>query len=89
VARRALPSAGSICYRARQASSVVPASPETPEERLMDSEQAGRSEQAGAPTRRSYEPPRITFEEDFQPYAFSTCGKMAGQGGICNVHRNS
>jgi len=55
----------------------------------MDTEQAGRSEQAGEPARRAYEPPRITWEEDFQPYAFSTCGKMAGQGFICNLHRNS
>jgi len=55
----------------------------------MDTEQAGRSEQAGEPARRAYEPPRITWEEDFQPYAFSTCGKMAGQGFICNLHRRS
>jgi hypothetical protein len=40
-------------------------------------------------TRRPYQRPSVTWEEDFQPYVFSTCGKMTGQGGACNFHRSS
>lgn len=44
------------------------------------------------PTRRSlraYERPAIHWEEDFEPYVFSTCGKMPGQGGGCGFHNKS
>jgi hypothetical protein len=41
------------------------------------------------PTRRAYERPAIAWQEDFEPYVFSTCGKMPGQGGACRVHRSS
>jgi hypothetical protein len=39
--------------------------------------------------RRPYEPPAIAWEEDFEPYVFSTCGKMPGQGGACVIRRSS
>lgn len=53
----------------------------------MEREPAGRPEDRTP--RRPYEPPAVAWEEDFQPYAFSTCGKMPGQGRLCNVHRRS
>lgn len=40
-------------------------------------------------SRRPYSRPEFTWEEDFEPYVFSTCGKMPGQGGVCNAHRSS
>jgi len=48
--------------------------------------------QSGKPaetTRRPYERPSVTWEEDFTPYAFSSCGKMMGQGGACVGSRRS
>jgi hypothetical protein len=42
--------------------------------------------EAGKPaetTRRPYERPAVRWEEDFEPYIFSMCGKMAGSGGAC------
>lgn len=55
----------------------------------MDSEKAGRSVPEPDPRRRPYEPPQVQWEEDFEPYAFSTCGKMPGQGGACRANKNS
>jgi hypothetical protein len=40
-------------------------------------------------TRRPYERPAIAWEEDFEPYVFSMCGKMPGQGGVCALSRRS
>ena len=39
--------------------------------------------------RRPWSAPAIEWEEDFLPYAFSSCGKMPGQGGACTAHRSS
>jgi hypothetical protein len=54
----------------------------------MDARPEGPPDQQSQ-ARRPYAPPAVSWEEDFMPYAFSTCGKMAGQGGACNAHRNS
>ena len=58
------------------------------EDYLKDTENAQKSEKAGD-GRRPYECPSVTWEEDFQPYVFSTCGKMSGQGGACNFMTKS
>ena len=55
----------------------------------MDTEQARQHEPQGERTRRPYERPAVQWEEDFLPYAFSTCGKMAGQGGACVANKKS
>jgi hypothetical protein len=39
--------------------------------------------------KRPYERPAFAWEEDFEPYVFSTCGKMPGQGGACSLSRRS
>ena len=39
--------------------------------------------------RRAYEAPGIAWEEDFTPYAFSTCSKIPGQGGACVTNKKS
>jgi hypothetical protein len=54
----------------------------------MDTRHDDRPEDSDKP-RRPYQRPVIAWEEDFLPYAYSTCGKMAGQGGACNLHRLS
>ena len=52
-----------------------------------------RGERPGGETderpRRPYERPAIAWEEDFAPYAFSGCGKMATQGGACMASKMS
>ncbi len=55
----------------------------------MDIEKARRPEGEGERARRPYQRPAVQWEEDFTPYAFSTCGKMAGQGGACAMSRKS
>jgi hypothetical protein len=49
----------------------------------MDTEKARKPESQGEGARRPYQRPAVQWEEDFTPYAFSTCGKMPGQGGAC------
>ena len=49
----------------------------------MDTRGAHPTEQTDERPRRPYERPAIAWEEDFAPYAFSGCGKMAAQGGPC------
>jgi hypothetical protein len=39
--------------------------------------------------RRPYQCPAFAWEEDFEPYVFSTCGKMPSQGGACSFSRRS
>jgi hypothetical protein len=56
---------------------------------LKETENAQKSERPGGGARRPYVPPSVTWEEDFQPYVFSTCGKMAGQSVICGVRKSS
>ena len=51
----------------------------------MDSQKVPQLDQQGERARRPYERPRIHWEEDFLPYVFSTCGKLPGGGGKCNV----
>jgi SAM-dependent methyltransferase len=53
------------------------------EEPPMDASHAPERAQQGERTRRPYEPPAIAWEEDFEPYVFSTCGKMPGMGPGC------
>lgn len=55
----------------------------------MDTWKGRDADQQKNPARRPYEAPRVAWEEDFEPYAFSTCGKMPGQGGACLVHKQS
>jgi len=64
----------------------VPArSPDELEERLMDTQKTQRPDDGA---RRSYERPAIAWEEDFTPYAFSSCGKHSGTAS-CTLHRSS
>ena len=39
--------------------------------------------------KRPYERPAFAWEEDFEPYVFSMCGKMPAQGGACIFSRRS
>jgi len=55
----------------------------------MGNEKARELERPGEEARRPYERPAVSWEEDFQPYVFSTCGKMAGQGPGCNANKKS
>ena len=55
----------------------------------MDAEKAGQPELKDQRDRRPYERPAVHWEEDFEPYVYSTCGKMPGGGGQCNAHSNS
>lgn len=55
----------------------------------MDGEKARQTDPRGEQGRRPYERPAVQWEEDFTPYAFSTCGKMPGQGGACAAHMSS
>jgi hypothetical protein len=53
---------------------------------MTDESRTQQSPQAG---KRPYERPAFAWEEDFEPYVFSTCGKMPGQGGACALSRRS
>ncbi len=55
----------------------------------MDSEKTGQPELRDQRGRRPYERPALHWEEDFEPYVYSACGKMPGAGGQCNAHKNS
>jgi hypothetical protein len=55
----------------------------------MENEKARELKRPGEEARRPYERPSVTWEEDFQPYVFSTCTKMAGQGAGCNANKKS
>jgi len=46
----------------------------------MENEKARELERPGEKARRPYERPAVSWEEDFEPYVFSTCGKMGGSG---------
>jgi len=43
----------------------------------------------GERARRPYERPAIGWEEDFEPYVYSTCAKMPGQGATCAGTKSS
>lgn len=51
----------------------------------MDTQKTQRPDDGA---RRSYERPAIAWEEDFTPYAFSSCGKHSGTS-ACTLHRSS
>jgi hypothetical protein len=55
----------------------------------MENEKARELKRPGEEARRPYARPSVTWEEDFEPYVFSTCGKMSGQGGACSFRRSS
>jgi hypothetical protein len=55
----------------------------------MDTRGERPAEQTDECPRRSYERPAILWEEDFAPYAFSGCGKMPSQGGVCMTMSSS
>jgi hypothetical protein len=55
----------------------------------MDTQRVPQPDQQAERPRRPYERPAVQWEEDFTPYAFSTCGKMPGQGGACATHMSS
>ena len=59
------------------------------EEPFMDSEKARETEQQGERARRPYERPRVSWEEDFEPYVYASCGKMPGGTGGCAAHGSS
>ncbi len=63
--------------------------PRAEEEALKPPEEAQQEGKPVAEVRRAYEPPAIRWEEDFQPYVFSACGKMVGQGGTCSFRMSS
>jgi hypothetical protein len=52
------------------------------------SDETSQSISRNAP-RRPYECPAFAWEEDFEPYVFSSCGKMPTQGGACSLSRRS
>lgn len=55
----------------------------------MDPQKAREPETAAEQARKPYEQPAVLWEEDFEPYVFSTCGKMPAQGGACRGNKNS
>jgi hypothetical protein len=55
----------------------------------MDAEKAGQPELKDQRGRRPYERPAIGWEEDFEPYVYSTCAKMPGQGAPCAGTKSS
>ena len=56
----------------------------------METQERGQQPKPpGETPRRTWEAPGIAWEEDFTPYAFSTCSKMPGQGGACNTGMRS
>jgi hypothetical protein len=55
----------------------------------MDQKNLREPEKSGDPARRPYERPAVSWEEDFEPYVFSMCGKMPGQGGACALSMKS
>jgi hypothetical protein len=56
---------------------------------LMDTQKMHQPESRRDEARQPYARPSVAWEEDFQPYVFSTCGKMAGQGGPCLFNKKS
>ena len=59
------------------------------EVRPMETEKAREAGRAGEDVRRPYERPAVSWEEDFEPYVFSACGKMPTQGGACSLNMKS
>ena len=59
------------------------------EVRLMENEKARELERPGGEARRTYERPAVSWEEDFEPYVYSTCNKKPGQGGGCAFNKKT
>jgi hypothetical protein len=55
----------------------------------MDNKNLRESEKHREEGRRPYERPVVSWEEDFEPYVFSMCGKMPGSGGACSLNMKS
>jgi len=55
----------------------------------MEKQNQREPEGAREKGRRPYERPAVTWEEDFEPYVFSACGKMPGSGGACSLNMKS
>ena len=55
----------------------------------MEKQHQREPERSAETARRPYERPAVSWEEDFEPYIFSMCGKMAGGGGACALSRRS
>lgn len=55
----------------------------------MDTQDVRHAQPRGERTRQPYERPAVNWEEDFEPYAYAGCGKMAGSGGACNTMSSS
>lgn len=55
----------------------------------METSKTRETERDDGQQRRPYQQPAVQWEEDFEPYVFSTCGKMPAQGGACRASKNS
>jgi len=55
----------------------------------METEKGSGSDRQGERARRPYERPGVSWEEDFEPYVYKTCGKMPGGGGGCAPNPSS
>ena len=55
----------------------------------MEKQNRREPEKSRGEGRRPYERPAVSWEEDFLPYVFSTCGKMAGGTGGCVANKKS
>jgi hypothetical protein len=55
----------------------------------MEKQNQREPEGAREKERRPYERPTVSWEEDFEPYVFSTCGKMPGGGLTCLASNKS
>lgn len=55
----------------------------------MDAEKVGQPEPKDQRDRRPYERPEVHWEEDFEPYVYSACGKMPGGGAACAMVNQS
>lgn len=55
----------------------------------MDTQRVPQLDQQAERARRPYERPAVHWEEDFEPYVYSMCGKLPGMGAGCNVNGSS
>ncbi len=55
----------------------------------MNTQKTREPKQQGEAPRRSYERPAVSWEEDFEPYIFSACGKLPSGGAPCRANKNS
>jgi hypothetical protein len=55
----------------------------------METRKAPEPGPQGEGPRRPYERPAVQWEEDFEPYVYSTCAKMPGQGAPCAGTKSS